>query len=347
LVVESCISNTTCYGRGRPCLSAKVCPSAQACLAASNWFLCHSGIPTSGNLDQHDRRPRERIDTSYRELPSMAAAALVSPGGPYHSHHSSFSSSYPHSAPPTGMPGMISPVDSRRASDESENAHRQSLPSISEVIEAAKQQQSFGPSSAPLPMPQNLASPFSTSGPPRPFADAVSESNISPRSLHPTSGYPRADTLPGFSDPARPALASRPGPPPLLNAFQGQHPSPPIKHEQQYESDHQRHTEEQMYPGHQHQSSQSSLYTPPARPAGQLPLPPYPPVSPRHNGSALPSPFESQRTPTFTDERESSQSQELGEYRSTIDKAFESWGYLELLNVVSPASSQPTNEMGS
>ena len=275
----------------------------------------------------------------------MATAALASPSGPYHSHHSSFGSGYPHSAPPTGMPGipgMISPVDSRRASDDSEGPHRQSLPSISEVIGATKPPSYGPPAPAPLPPSQSLPSPFSTSAPPRPFGDVVSDKNPSPRTLHPSSGYSRADTLPAFSDPSRPALSSRPGPPPPLNTFSSRHPSPPVnvkleQHEAEQRHAEQRHAEAQQYSaGHQHQSSQPppSLYTPPSAraPPGQLPLPQYP-VSPRHNGPALPSPFESQRPPIYSDEREHSHSREA-EYRSTLDKAFESWGYTEALNIV-------------
>lgn len=305
-----------------------------------------SGIPTAGSLDQLDRRPRERLDTSYREYPSMATAALASPSGPYHSHHSSFGSGYPHSAPPTGMPGMISPVDSRRASDDSEGPHRQSLPSISEVIGATKPPSYGPPAPAPLPPSQSLPSPFSTSAPPRPFGDVASEKNPSPRTLHPSSGYPRADTLPAFSDPSRPALSSRPGPPPPLNTFSSRHPSPPVNVKLEQHEAEQRHAEAQQYSaGHQHQPSQPppSLYTPPSAraPPGQLPLPQYP-VSPRHIGPALPSPFESQRPPIYSDEREHSHSRE-GEYRSTLDKAFESWGYNEALNTISTSSRAVTH----
>ncbi|KAK1754675.1 hypothetical protein QBC47DRAFT_223602 [Echria macrotheca] len=298
-----------------------------------------SGIPSAGSLDHLDRRPRERIDTSYREVPPMATAALVSPGGPYHhSPHSSFSSSY-HSGPPTSIPGMISPVDSRRASDDSEGPHRQSLPSISEVISGTKATSYPPPAPAPPPHSQGLPSPFAASGP-RPFGDFSSDKNPSPRTLLPSSGYPRPDTLPAFSDPSRPALSNRPAPPPL-NTFPGRHPSPPVKMEQ-HEAE-QRHAEQQPYSaGHQHQSSNPpNMYTPPARPPGQLPLPQYP-VSPRNNGPALPSPYEAPRPPMYADERDQSHNRD-GEYRSTLDKAFESWGYTEVLNTVASSSRAITH----
>lgn len=289
---------------------------------------------TAGSLDQLDRRPRERIDTSYREVPPMATAALVSPGGPYHSHHSSFSSAYPHSAPPTAMPGMISPVDSRRASDDSEGPHRQSLPSISEVISGAKAAPYPPNAPAPLPPSGSLPSPFSTA-PPRPFGDIGSDKNPSPRTLHPASSFPpQPNTLPAFSDPARPAH-SRPAPPPL-STFPPRHPSPPVKMEQ-HELDQRSHEQQPYSAGHQHQHSgpPPNMYTPPSRPPGQLPLPQYP-ISPRQPGPALPSPFEAQRPPVYGEERDQSQHRENGEYRSTLDKAFESWGYSEALTIVGP-----------
>ncbi|KAK3360144.1 hypothetical protein B0T25DRAFT_121980 [Lasiosphaeria hispida] len=265
----------------------------------------------------------------------MATAALVSPGGSYHSHHSSFSSGYPHSAPATSIPGMILPVDShRRTSDDLDQPHRQSLPSISEVISGTKSA-SYAPplSQGPIPQNQGLPSPFSTTAPPRPFGDVGSDKNPSPRTLQPPSSYPRADTLPAFSDPARPALPSRPAPPPPLNTFPGRHPSPPVKLEQ-HEAE-QRHAEaqQQYSAGHQHQQGPppSNLYSPtPRPPPGQLPLPQYP-VSPRHNGPALPSPFEA-RPPIYGDERDHGHRE--GEYRSTLDKAFESWGYSDSLNTM-------------
>ncbi|KAK5658542.1 hypothetical protein OQA88_1934 [Cercophora sp. LCS_1] len=277
----------------------------------------------------------------------MATAALVSPGGPYHphhSHHSSFSSGYPHSAPPTGMP-MISPLDFRRASDDSEppQHHRQSLPSISEVISGTKPTQYAAAAPAPLPPSGSLPSPFSTAPPPRPFGDVGSDKNPSPRTLHPASSFPPPNTLPAFSDPSRPAL-SRPAPPPL-STFPPRHPSPPVKVEQHDRELEQRHIEPQPYSaGHQHQPSQPppSLYTPPSRPPGQLPLPQYP-ISPRQNGPALPSPFETQRPPVYGEERDSSLNRDTGEYRSTLDKAFESWGYNEALTTIAASSRNVTH----
>ena len=78
----------------------------------------------------------------------MATATLINPINPnnsYQSYHtSSYSSSSSYGLPSqpssssSHMHGMISPVESRRTSDESDMPHRQSLPSIQEVIQSAK-----------------------------------------------------------------------------------------------------------------------------------------------------------------------------------------------------------------
>jgi len=260
----------------------------------------------------------------------MATAALVSPAAPYHSHHSSFSSGY-HSAPPTSIAGMISPVASRRASDDSEGAPRpQPLPSIQEVISGSKPSAFAPPAPAPLPPPgHSLPSPFSISAP-RPFGDLGSDKNPSPRTLLPSANYPPSNPLPAFPDPTRPSLLNRGAAPPPLNTFPGQHSSPP-NHEQGVN-----HGEPQPYSaGHQHQSSNPppSLYTPPSRPPGQLPLPQYP-ISPRNNGPSLPSPFESQRAPIYSEERDHSQGRDANEFKSRVDNAFETYAYCEILNTV-------------
>ncbi|KAK4138085.1 hypothetical protein BT67DRAFT_447725 [Trichocladium antarcticum] len=263
------------------------------------------------------------------------ATALISPSGPYHhQHHHSFSAGYPHSAPATSsMPGMISPVELRRHSDESESAHshRQSLPSISEVISGAKPLSYAPQSSAPMPPAQGLPSPFSLSASSRPFGDiGGSDKNPSPRTLHPTSSaYPRPEALPAFSDPNRPVLVSRPVPPPL-NTYS----SPPVKLEH-YESE-QRHAEAQsLGAGHRQQPGQSlpGLYTETARlPPGQLPLSAYP-ISPRNTGPGLPSPYEPQRPPTYGDEGDYSH-HHTSEYKTVLDKHVESWGYQDALQEV-------------
>lgn len=263
----------------------------------------------------------------------MATATLINPSGPYHPHHhshphSSAFSSYPHSTPTTSIPGMISPVDTRRTSDDSESSHRQSLPSISEVISGKPPV--FPPQpSASMPPAPSLPSPFGPSTS-RSFGDAASDKNPSPRTLHPSSSFPRPDTLPAFSDPSRPALSSRPAPPPL-NTFPGPHASPSLVKLEQIEAD-QRHAEvSQLSAGYQHshgQPSPAGLYSQTGRlPPGQLPLSGYP-LSPRNNGPTLPSPFDSQRTPVYGEDGDGYRGHE---YKSTVDRAFETLSYAEIL----------------
>jgi hypothetical protein len=307
-----------------------------------NPSTCRSGIPTSNNsLEHYDRRPRERIETSY-QAPTMATA-LISPNTPYHhQHHNSFSSGYPHSAPTTGMPGMISPVEPRRPSGDSDHGHphRQSLPSLPSISEVFSERKSLGgyaatpPHSAPMPPAPGLPSPF-TSGPPsRPFSDVTSpDRNPSPRTMHPTSTFPRAEALPAFSDPARPSLASRPVPPPL-NTFPGQQPSPPVKYEQ-LEAE-QRHAEAQaLSAGHRPQPPQPlpSMYTETARlPPGQLPLSAYP-ISPRHQGPPLPSPYDSRGPPAYGEEGDYANLRP-SDYKANFDKHFQANGYQDALQSV-------------
>ncbi|KAL2259622.1 hypothetical protein VTK26DRAFT_6639 [Humicola hyalothermophila] len=300
------------------------------------------GIRQSGIPSRLDQRPRTHVETSFREGPTMATA-LVSPSPSYHhhQHHNSFSSGYPHSVPATNnIPGMISPVEPRRSSDGSEptHSHRESLPSISEVISGTKPISYAQPSSAPMPPTQSLPSPFSASTPSRPFGDIRGpEKDPSPRALQPApSAYTRPEPLPAFSDPARPALASAPVPSPL-NTFQGQNPSPPLKFEQ-VEAE-QRHPDTQpLSAGSRQQPGQPlpGLYSETGRlPPGQLPLSAYP-ISPRNAGPGLPSPYEPQRPSTFHEDGDY-QHHRPSEYKAAFDKHLETWGYQEALRMVAGA----------
>ncbi len=290
------------------------------------------------------------------------ATTLISPSAPYHhhhhhahshhqhqhQHHNSFGSGYPHSAPATSIPGMISPVEPRRPSDDSEHthAHRQSLPSLPSISEVFSEKKVLGsyappPSSAPIPPPQSLPSPFTSAPPPRPFSDVGSpDKNPSPRSLHPaSSSFSRPDSLPAFADAALPALASRPVPPPL-NTFPRQHTSPPVKLEQ-LEAE-QRHAEAQSHSaGHRppppppQQQPLPSLYAETGRlPPGQYPLSAYP-ISPRQSaGPGLPSPFESRGPPSYGDEGNYSPHRP-SDYKAAFDKHFQTNGYQDALQTVS------------
>ncbi len=280
------------------------------------------------------------------------ATTLISPSAPYyhhhhqHQHHNSFNSGYPHSAPATSIPGMISPVEPRRASDDSEpaHAHRQSLPSLPSISEVFSEKKVLGyappPASAPIPPAQSLPSPFTSAPPPRPFADVGSpDKNPSPRTLHPSSSaFPRPDTLPAFADSALPALASRPVPPPL-NTFPQHHSSPPVKLEQ-LEAE-QRYAEAQsLSTGHRPQLPQPlpSLYAETGRlPPEQLPLSSYP-ISPRKSaGPGLPSPFESPGPPGYGEEGGYSPHRP-SDYKAAFDKPFQTNGYQDALQAVGFAS---------
>lgn len=274
------------------------------------------------------------------------ATALISPNPSYHhQHHNSFSSGYPHSAPTTSMPGMISPVEPRRPSDDSEHGHphRQSLPSLPSISEMFAEGKSLGhvppPHSAPMPPAPGLPSPFTSGPPPRPFGDVTSpDKNPSPRTLHPTSTYPRAEPLSTFPEPPRPALTNRPVPPPL-NTFPGQQPSPPVKLEQ-HEAE-QRHAEAQsLSASHRPQPTHPlpGLYAETGRlPPGQLPLSELPmsayPTSPRHQGPPLPSPYESRGPPGYGEESEYAQLRP-SDYKANFDKHFQTNGYQDALQAV-------------
>ncbi|EGZ75073.1 hypothetical protein NEUTE2DRAFT_104387 [Neurospora tetrasperma FGSC 2509] len=285
-----------------------------------------SGIPTATTTREHFDPARPYNNRSSRGGTAMATATLINPSSQYHSH--SFSHNGYHPSSSASIPGMISPVDSRRTSDESENPHRQSLPSISEVISGTKP--TSYPPHAPtsLPPTQSLPSPFAPSGPPRSY-DV--DKHPSPRALHPSSGFPRPDPLPAFSDPARPQLSSRPPPPPPLNTFptHHQHPSPPVKLEQM-EVD-QRHAEASPlsagYPHHPPGHPAGPHYAQTGRlPPGQLPLSAYP-VSPRHSGPGLPSPYDSQhRPPMYPEEQEYGHGHaRSSEYKAASERSLPDW----------------------
>jgi hypothetical protein len=302
----------------------------------------YSGLPSANSLEHLDRRPRERVETSYREGRNMATT-LISPAAPYshHQHYNSSSSGYPHSAPATSIPGIVSPVEVQRPSDDSKfgHAHRQSLPSLPSISEMISEKKPPGydppPSSASMPPNQSLPSPYPSSVAPRLVTDIASpDKDTSPRTLISTSSsssFPRADPLPPFSDPARPILASRPVPPPL-NTYTGQS----VKREQ-LEAE-QRHAEAQaLSAGSRPQPAQPlpGLYAEPGRlPPGQLPLFGYP-YSPRPSvSSGLPSPFSSRNPPPFNEEAEYSHPRP-SKYKADFDKHFQTYGYQDALQAVS------------
>lgn len=263
----------------------------------------------------------------------MATAALISPSTTLYGHPTSYSSSYPHAAPGPSIAGMISPVEPRRPLDESETPHRQSLPSLSEVISGAK----------PSPYPPSQASASSMSGsqsfssnfapgPPRSYAESSIDKN-SPRPHQLASSYtPRQDALPAISDPPRPPpFATRP--PAHINSFSGPQPSPPHKTEHMREPD--ARAAEPAGPYAQHSGPPPAIYPHPHQghlPPGQVPLPSYP-VSPRHGGPPLPTPYEAQRSAAHAEESEYGPARP--QYDRTLSRHLDAWGHQDCFSRVS------------
>ncbi|KAF4880497.1 GATA zinc finger domain-containing protein 10 [Colletotrichum siamense] len=265
----------------------------------------------------------------------MATAALISPSTTPYGHPTSFSSSYPHPAPGPSIAGMISPVEPRRPSDESETPHRQSLPSLSEVISGAKPSQ-YPPSQASsMSGSQSFPSPFAP-GPPRSYAESSTDKN-SPRPHHLASTYPpRPDALPAISDPSRPPPPFAARPPPPMSSFSGPQPSPPHKPEHMRDPDPR--APEPAGPYSQHNAPPPPpIYPHPHAnqlPAGQVPLPAAYPVSPRHGGPPLPSPYDAQR-PGVHEAQDSEYGPARPQYDRTLNRHLDAWGYSDALGRVS------------
>lgn len=216
---------------------------------------------------------------------------------------------------------MISPVEPRRGSDDSESSHRQSLPSISEVINKAT-------AYPPQPTPSTS---MPGSGFPSPYGSAPSRSSFAeerhspPRPVHP-SYTPVSEPNPTYAEPGRSFSSSRPPPPPPLSTLAGPNRSPPMRPEQ-----------EAPRSAEAHQVNGSYSHMPPAPshyPPGQQPLPPFT-GSPGHAGPApMQSPYESQVRPTHHDEDFHSR----GRYDQTVNRHFEQWSYQDHLARVSEAS---------
>ncbi len=262
----------------------------------------------------------------------MAAATLISPTTPYHSHHPpSFAPSY-HSGPVSTAPGMISPVESRRTSDDSEPAHRQSLPSIQEVIgQKSASSYPLPPQATTVSAAQSLPSPFSASAPTRLYSDAGGEKHPSPRTLLPTasSSLSRGETLPAFAEPPRPHLR------PVASApFSG---SGPLKLDYLQQQQQQREAEQRLSEGQQHNGS----YQYPA-PPGHLPLSAAYPISPRHVPPALPSPFDPRAPPLLHPDDPDFGRQQNNKYEATLTRHLEEWNYSETLARVADHQDRDT-----
>ncbi|KAH6954062.1 hypothetical protein BKA56DRAFT_707140 [Ilyonectria sp. MPI-CAGE-AT-0026] len=213
----------------------------------------------------------------------MAIATLIT--SMHYQPHLSSSSGYPHPASGTSIANMISAVETRKPADNNEPSNRQSLPSISEIISAAK------PGPYP-PIPFSSLQPNSNSSLLSPFAPASllypeAEKHSPPYILHPTLSFPpRQDALLVLDSP-RPSFGSRAS---LLTASD-RRPSPSLQ------------------PGVPPHLLTGVYARPPPSPSapmsyqpGQLPpdlmlLPVYP-ISPRHAVPPLvPGPYDPRQAP--------------------------------------------------
>lgn len=266
--------------------------------------------------------PRDAVERDFREgpAPTMATAALMNPAAPYPGHPHSYASGYPHASMGPSIGGMMSPVEPPRPSaDDNEGPpqqHRQSLPSISNILSSARSDYppptalttnlpSGGPGAPASAAPaSSLPSPYSAT--PRSYPDTPIEKGPSPRPLQqpttaapppppppPPTYPPNQQSLPAFSGSpgSRQFGGGRPGPPPIVGPFSAPHPSSPTKLDTL-------HPESDKPPEPHHLNGGYPLPTPPVMPyqtagpsppgqlpPGQMPLlgPGYP-VSPRHAG---------------------------------------------------------------
>ncbi|KAH6959952.1 hypothetical protein BKA56DRAFT_500346, partial [Ilyonectria sp. MPI-CAGE-AT-0026] len=217
----------------------------------------------------------------YRGAPAMVTATLIT--SVHYQPQPSSSSGYSHLASGTSIANMISSVETRKPADDNEPSNRQSLPSISEIISAAKPGPYPPTPSSSLQPNSSLPSPFAPASPLYPEA----EKHSPPHTLHPTLSFPpRQDALPA-SDSPRPSFGSRPSllpasdrrlspslqpgvPPHLLNGVYARPPPSP---------------------------SAPVSYQPGRLPPDQMPLPVYP-ISPRHAVPPLvPGPYDPRQAP--------------------------------------------------
>ncbi|KAI6782100.1 GATA-type sexual development transcription factor NsdD [Emericellopsis cladophorae] len=249
---------------------------------------------------------RDGLERSQQDRPAMAAATatVLQPAGAY-PPAPSYSSTYTNQAG-----GMMPLADARRGDglEPTEAAKRQSLPSLSEVINKNPDYpRPHPPSAGPAPPATsiqpgtNFPSPYAPSGSLRSYADSSSK-HTSPQNMRSASTYPpRPEPLSSFAESPRPALNGRP----ILPPVPSRRPSPP----QHHDVTHSYGTEQPKDPRQsvngvyqhppppappQHLSSATSGYPTGPPPPGQLPLPPF--QSPRQTHMAFES-YEHRRQP--------------------------------------------------
>lgn len=254
----------------------------------------------------------------------MATATLIAPTSHYQPQQS-FSSSYTQPSSGASISNMISTLEPRKPLDDHEPSNRQSLPSLSEVIQGTKPGH-FHPA---IQSSSSLPSPFAPA--PRSFPEL--EKRSSPQPLHPASSFPsRQDTLPAFSDSPRPPFTSRPPLPPVSDRRQSPSGKPDLPQHH--------HPEQQKPPEPHHSLNGAYAHPPPPPPApityqpshlppGQMPLPAYP-ISPRH---AVPPHVPGSYDPrTHVEEADYAN---RARYDTTVTRHYESWSYQDSLSRVS------------
>ncbi|KAF4997745.1 hypothetical protein FGRMN_3636 [Fusarium graminum] len=261
----------------------------------------------------------------------MATATLITPSAHY-PPQPPFSSYSQSGSGAASISNMISSVEPRKPADDHDQSNRQSLPSISEVIQGTKP----GPYPvAHVPGLQSgtsLPSPFAPA--PRSFPDV--EKRSSPQPLHPTSAFPRQDGLPAFTDSPRPHFNSRPSLPSVSDRRQspsGKPDLPPQHH----------HTDQKLSEPH-HPLNGVYAHPPPPPPVpvayqagqlppGQMPLPAYP-ISPRHAMPPHAPGSYDPRAPPHVEEADYVRAR----YEVTVDRHFESWSYQDSLSRIGSSS---------
>ncbi|KAH7261864.1 hypothetical protein BKA59DRAFT_4521 [Fusarium tricinctum] len=283
----------------------------------------------------HPSYSRDILDRpSYREPPAMATATLINPSSHYQSQPP-FSSYSQSSSGAASISNMISSVEPRKPADDHDQSNRQSLPSISEVIQGTKPGPYPVAHAHGLQAGSSLPSPFAPA--PRSFPEA--EKRSSPQPLHPNSSFPRQDGLPAFADSPRPHFNSRPSLPSVSDRRQSPSGKPDMPPQ------HHHHPDQKLSEPHHPLNGVYAhpppppppapvAYQPGQLPAGQMPLPAYP-ISPRH---AMPphatGPYDP-RAPTRVEESDYAA---RARYEATVDRHFESWSYQDSLSRIGSSS---------
>lgn len=261
----------------------------------------------------------------------MATATLINPSSHYQPQPP-FSSYSQSSSGAASISNMISSVEPRKPADDHDQSNRQSLPSISEVIQGTKPGPYPIAHAHGLQTGSSLPSPFAPA--PRSFPEA--EKRSSPQPLHPNSSFPRQDGLPAFADSPRSHFNSRPSLPSVSDRRQSPSGKPDMPHQ------HHHHPDQKLSEPHHPLNGVYAhpppppppapvAYQPGQLPAGQMPLPAYP-ISPRH---AMPPHATGPYDPRAPPRAEESDYAARARYEATVDRHFESWSYQDSLSRVS------------